>query len=160
QISDSIRGLPGVISVTQSTLPILGNSASGRNVTVEGFTTDPDTDTVANYAAIGDGYFKTLGMPVLQGREFTREDAGNTVTVAIVNEQFARKFNLTGHVVGARMALGAGNNKPLDVEIVGLVRNARYSQVREAPPPQFFMPYRQSPVRSITFYVRTSGDPQ
>ncbi|HEY7191324.1 MAG TPA: ABC transporter permease [Vicinamibacterales bacterium] len=160
QIGDSIRGLPGVVGVTQSTVPILSNSASGRNVTVQGFDASPDTDTVASYAAIGEDYFKTLGMPLLQGREFTRADAGTTVTVTIVNEQFARKFNLTGHTIGARMALGAGDRKALDIEIVGLVRNAPYSQVREAPPAAFYMPYRQSPVRSMTYYVRTAGDPQ
>jgi predicted permease len=160
QIDDSIRGLPAVVSVTQSTVPILGNSSSGTNVTVQGFNAGPDTDTVANYATIGEDYFKTLGMPLLQGREFTRADAGDKVNVAIVNEQFARKFNLSGDVVGTRMARGAGRNTGLDIEIVGLVRNARYSQVREAPPPQFFTPYRQSPVGSITFYVRTSADPR
>ena len=160
QIDGSLRGLPGVVSVTQSTVPILGNSSSGRNVTVQGFDASPDTDTVASYAAVGSDYFKTLGMPVLQGREFTSADTGNKVTVTIVNEQFARKFNLTGHVIGTRMALGAGNRKALDIEIVGLVRDARYSQVREAPPPEFFMSYRQTPVRAITFYVRTSGEPR
>ena len=160
QIEDSIRGLPGVVSVTQSTIPILGNSSSGSNITVQGFDATPDTDTEANNATVGADYFKTLGMSLLQGREFTRADAGSAVTVAIVNEQFARKFKLTGHVVGSRMALGSGNNKPLDIEIVGLVGDARYDQVRQAPPPQFFMPYRQSPVGSITFYVRTAGDPR
>jgi len=160
QVDDSIRGLPGVVSVTQSTIPIFGNSSSGSNITVQGFDTDPDADTVANNATVGADYFKTLGMPLLQGREFTRADAGSAVTVAIVNEEFARKFKLSGHVVGSRMALGSGNNKPLDIEIVGLVGDARYDQVRQAPPPQFFMPYRQAPVGSITFYVRTSGDPR
>jgi predicted permease len=160
QIDGSLRGLPGVVSVTQTTIPILGNSASGRNVTVQGFDASPDTDTIASYAAVGEDYFKTLELPLLQGREFTSADTGNKVTVTIVNEQFARKFNLTGHVVGTRMALGAGNRKTLDIEIVGLVRDAPFSQVREAPPATFYMPYRQSPVRSIAFYVRTSGDPR
>jgi len=82
------------------------------------------------------------------------------VTATIVNEAFARKFNLTGHAVGTRMALGAGDRKTLDIEIVGLARDARYSEVRAAPPPQFFIPFRQTPVASITFYVRTAGDPQ
>ena len=159
QIEDSIQGLPGVVSVTQSTIPLFGNSNSSRNVTVQGFDAGPDADTVASYASVGAEYFKTLGIPLLQGREFTRADAGQKVTAVIVNEAFARKFNLTGHAVGTRMALGAGNRKTLDIDIVGLARDARYSEVRRAPPPQFFMPFRQSPVRSITFYVRTAGEP-
>jgi putative ABC transport system permease protein len=160
QVDRSLRGLPGVVSVTQSTIPILGNSSSGSNVTVQGFVAEPDADTVANTATIGEDYFQTLGIPLLQGREFTASDSGNKVTVAIVNEQFARKFHLSGHAVGTRMALGAGTRTGLDIEIVGLVRDARYSQVREAPPAAFYTPYRQSPVGSITFYVRTSGDPR
>jgi putative ABC transport system permease protein len=160
RIDDSIRGLPGVVSVTQSTVPLLANSNSSRNVTVQGFDAGPDADTVASYASVGADYFKTLGIPLLQGREFTPADAGPRVTATIVNEAFARKFNLTGHAVGTRMALGAGDRKTLDIEIVGLARDARYSEVRAAPPPQFFIPFRQTPVASITFYVRTAGDPQ
>jgi predicted permease len=160
RIEDSIRGLPGVVSVTQSTVSLLGNSSSSRNVTVQGFEGGPDADTVASYASIGADYFKTLGIPLLQGREFTLADAGERVTAAIVNQAFARKFNLIGREVGTRMALGAGNRKTLDIEIVGLAGDARYDQVREAPPPQFFMPFRQTPVASITFYVRSAGDPR
>jgi len=161
QIEDSIRGLPGVVSVTQSTIPLISNSSSSRNVTVEGFDRGPDVDTIANYASVGTDYFKTVGIAMLEGREFTRADAGLPVTVTIVNEAFARKFNLTRHAVGTRMALGASDRPTLDIEIVGLARDARHGRVREAAPPQFFMPYRQqAQVGSIAFYVRTSGDPQ
>jgi hypothetical protein len=52
------------------------------------------------------------------------------------------------------MALGAGTNKPLDIEIVGLVRDAKYDEVREPAPPQFVMPYRQADIGALTFYVR------
>jgi predicted permease len=166
QVEDSIRGLPGVVSVTQSTVPLISDSASTRNVTVQDFDAGPDADTTASYSSVGTEYFKTLGIPLLQGREFTRGDTGSRVTAAIVNEAFARKFKLTGHVVGTRMALGAGNRKSLDVEIVGLSRDAHYSQVRQPAPPQFVMPFRQTPGApssgpgSITFYVRTTGDPR
>ena len=63
--------------------------------------------------------------------------------VAIVNEAFARKFNLTGHVVGKRMASESGNGAKLDIEIVGLVKDAKYSEVKREIPPVFFTPYRQ-----------------
>jgi predicted permease len=167
QVEDSIRALPGVVAVTQSTVPLISDSASTRNVTVQDFETGPDADTTASYSSVGTEYFKTLGIPLLQGREFTRGDTGSRVTAAIVNEAFARKFKLTGRVVGTRMALGAGNRKALDVEIVGLSRDAHYSQVRQPAPPQFVMPFRQTPPGealsgpgSITFYVRTAGDPR
>jgi ABC-type antimicrobial peptide transport system permease subunit len=78
--------------------------------------------------------------------------------VAIVNEAFARKFNLGANAVGTRMALGEGGNRPLNIEIVGLVRDAPYSEVKEAPPAQFYMPYRQAAAGTMTFYVRTSAE--
>ena len=77
---------------------------------------------------------------------------------SIVNEAFAKKFNLGRDAVGRHMSSGGGY--PLDTEIVGLVRNAKYSEVKDESPPLFFRPYRQDPaVGAINFYVRTTGDP-
>ena len=73
--------------------------------------------------------------------------------MAIVNQAFAREFNLGSSVIGARMTRGEGGGRPLDIEIVGLVRDAQFSELRGAPPPQFFLPYRQGPVGPLTFYV-------
>jgi ABC-type antimicrobial peptide transport system permease subunit len=76
-----------------------------------------------------------------------------------VNEAFAKKFNLGRDVVGKHMN-NRGPSKPLDITIVGFVRNAKYSDVKREIPPQFFMPYRQDETLGGTnFYVRTAGDP-
>jgi ABC-type antimicrobial peptide transport system permease subunit len=80
--------------------------------------------------------------------------------VAIVNEAFAKKFNLGNDAVGKRMGDDGPNDK-LDTEIVGLVKDAKYSEVKDAIPPLFFRPYRQDDrVGSLSFYVRTSGAPE
>ena len=111
------------------------------------------------YNEIGPGYFGTVGMRLLQGRDFTRADTEGGPKVAIVNEAFARKFRLTGHAVGARMSADGEATHPLDIEIVGVVKDAKYSQVKDAVPPVFFVPYRQAPaVGSLTFYARTRLD--
>jgi len=94
---------------------------------------------------------------MLAGREFTRADGPDAPKVAIVNEAFARKFNLGSQVIGKRLAMGAGGNRPLDIQIVALVRDAKYSEVREPAPPQLAMPYRQDRVGPLTFYARTSS---
>ena len=79
--------------------------------------------------------------------------------VAIVNEAFAKKFSLGRDAVGKRMS-NSGGNGPLTMEIVGLVKNAKYSDVKREIPPLFFRPYRQDEnVGSINFYVRTGADP-
>jgi len=158
RLEEELRGLPGVVSVTASTHPMLSDSEWSNNLTVEGFEAGPDTNTTANVARTGTDYFRTLGIPLLAGREFTLSDVVGSPQVAVVNEAFARKFNLGSRTVGARMAMGAGGNRPLDIEIVGLVRDAKYRQIREAAPAQFFLPYRQDNVGTLTFYVRTASD--
>jgi predicted permease len=156
-IEEELRGDAGVAAVTASTVPILSSSNWGNSVTVEGFDPGPDEDVSASAASTGVDYFRTLGIPLLSGRDFTPSDTQGRPRVAIVNEAFARKFNLGAGAVGARMALGAEPGRPLDIAIVGLVRDAKYSQVRDAAPPQFFLPYRQGNPGTLTFYVRTAG---
>jgi len=95
-------------------------------------------------------------VPLISGREFTDSDTLGSAKVAIVNEAFAKKFNLGRDVVGKHMAQGEGK---LDIEIVGFVQNAKYSEVKQEVPPLFFRPYRQSErVGSMSFYVRGAGD--
>ena len=126
---------------------------------VQGFEAGPDTNTTASYSLVGPDFFRTLGIPLLQGRDFTRADGADAPKVAVVNQAFARKFNLGDHV-DRQARVGTGrDNQALDIEIVGLVQDAKYSQVKDATPPQIFRPYRQDEnVGSISFYVHTAGD--
>lgn len=156
---DEFSAIPGVNAVTAGTVPLLSGSNSGTGVSVEGFAAGPDTDIGSSYSEIGAGYFSALGIPLLAGREFTRADTLDAPKVAIVNEAFAKKFNLGRDAVGKHMS-NDGNNTPLNIEIVGLVKNAKYSDVKREIPPQVFLPYRQdATLGSITFYVRTAVDP-
>jgi predicted permease len=147
-----------VTSVTATTVPILSQSSWGNNVTVEGFEAGDGVNTNASTARVSVDYFRTLGIQLIAGREFTDADTKGSPKVAVVNEAFARKFNLVDRVIGKRMALGAGTNKPLDIEIIGLVRDAKYDEVRDPAPPQFVMPYRQVDTGALTFYVRAGAN--
>lgn len=155
---EELATIPGVTSVTAGRVPVLGGSQWGNNVSVEGYPTDPDTDTASRFNHIGPGYFRTLGIPLIAGREFTDADAAGAPAVAIVNEAFAEKFNLDARsAVGKRMGIGRTNE--LDIEIVGVVQNAKYSEVKEVIPPLYFTPYRQDPqLGTVNFYVRSAGD--
>ena len=160
RLEDELTSQPGVTEVSASFVPALRGSNWGSSVSVEGFKAGPDTDTHANYNEIGPGYFRAMGIRLLAGREFTRSDNLGGPRVAIVNEAFARKFNLGTNAVGKRIGTGGPNDK-LDTEIVGLVKDAKYSEVKDQIPPLFFRPYRQNErVGSMTFYVRTSGAPE
>jgi predicted permease len=101
-----------------------------------------------------------MGIPLIAGREFTAADTITAQKVAIVNEAFVKKFNLGRDAVGKMMGSTRGYRSPLDIQIVGVVQNAKYSEVKREIPPVFFRPYRQNPsVGSTNFYVRTAGDP-
>jgi predicted permease len=143
RVEDAVRALPGVSSVGLSTVPLISGSNWGSSVQVEGFEAGPDTNT---------------SIPLLRGRDFSPADAASAPKVAIVNQAFVRKFNLGDRAIGARMNTG-GPDDPLEIEIVGLVQDAKYSEVKDAIPPQFFQPYQQDErAGSINVYARASGD--
>ena len=155
-----LASLPGVTSVSAAAVPILAGNNWYNSVRVQGFNlkNDPDVDRDAAFNMIAPGYFNTLGARLLAGREFTASDDIGRPSVVIVNEAFAKKFGLGRDVVGKRMT--QSDTGALDMEIVGLIRNAAYSQVKDSTPPQFFIPYRQeSNVGRMNFYVRTASDP-
>ena len=159
RVEEQLAAIPGVTGVTAARVPLLGGSNWGSDVSVEGFERGPDTDANARFNQVGPGYFRTVGMPLLAGREFTPSDAGEAPDVAIVNEAFAEKFNLGREAVGKRMS--SGGNDELDTEIIGLVQNAKYSEVKQEIPPLFFRPYRQDQtVGALNFYVRTALPPE
>jgi predicted permease len=155
RLEEEIARVPGVTAVTSSTTPLLSGSVRTTDVFVEGFDPGPDADHGTRYDEIGHGYFWTLGIPLTSGREFTPADSENAATVAIVNERFARKFGLGREAVGKRMSRGT---PVLDLEIVGLVRDFKQSNLRDDAAPMYFVPHRQSNRRPglMTFYVRTS----
>ena len=157
---EELAALPGVTGVTASMVPLLAGSNWGNSVRVEGFDdADPDTDTGSRFNEVGPGYFRTLGVPLLSGREFVAADVVDAPKVAIVNQVFADKFGLGRDAVGKRMARGGGDDE-LDTEIVGLVQNAKYSEVKGEIPPLFFLPYRQDEgLGFMYFYVRAAVRP-
>ncbi len=160
RLENDLSGVPGVTGVTTAFIPLLGGSNWGSSVTVEGFPSGPDTDTSARYNEVGPGYFRTLGVPLFAGREFTAADALGAPKVAIVNEAFAQKFNLGHDAVGKHISDSVGPKAKLDTEIVGLVQNAKYSSVKTPVPPLFFRPYRQDATIGFnSFYVRTGLEP-
>jgi predicted permease len=161
RLENELAAIPGAIGVTNSLVELLGGSNWGNDVSVEGFKAGPDTDTNSRYNEIGPDYFRTLGIPLIAGREFTRADGKGAPKVVVVNETFAKKFNLGRQAVGKHIG-NRGNDAPLDSEIVGLVQDAKYSEVKDAIPPLFFRPYRQGDtpqIGGITFYVKSGGDP-
>jgi predicted permease len=131
----------------------------GNSVSVQGWKNPPDGDNSAQFNGVGPAFFRTLSIPVLAGREFLPSDVVGTPRVVIVNEAFTKKFGLGRDAVGKLMATG-GRRDQLDMTIVGVVQNAKYSDVKDEIPPTYYVPYRQdTTVGSASFYVRTSLEP-
>ncbi len=157
ELSRRLAALPGVESASYALMGPLSHSSSGSNVSVEGYTYTNDDDMTCGFNAVGPGYFRTVGTPLLDGREFDRRDRKSKV--AIVNQAFQRKFFGTRSPVGHKMERGAGG--PLDIEIVGLVQNSDHLSLREKVAPAFFIPYEAaldaSRMSQASFFVRASS---
>ena len=160
EAEDRLAALPGVIGVTASMVPVLAGSSWGNDASVEGFEWEPGVDSNSRYTEVGPGFYSVMGVPLLSGREFTASDVVGASPVAIINEAFARHFGLDPRTaVGKRMARGSGVEE-LDMEIVGVVADAKYSDVKDDVPPVFALPYRQNEgLGDMNFYVRVAGDP-
>src|SRR5204863_5117127 len=129
-------------------------------VTVEGYRGER---TNARFNAVGPGYFQTVGIDLLAGREFTPADDERRPKVAIVNETFARRFGLMPNPVGRRITPrrtrpGEPDTLTLGTETVGLVRDSKYNSVKDSIPPVFAVPHTQQNLGEMNFYVRTDGD--
>jgi predicted permease len=159
RLEEELAALPGVTAVSSGRVRLLAGNNWGNSVRVEGFPSDPDTDDGAAVNMVGAGYLEALGIPLLAGREFTVRDGRQSEKVVIVNEAFARKFNLGRDAVGKRMS--NRREGTLDMEIVGLMKDAKYSEVKDEVPPQYFTPWRQdSLIGSLNFYVRSAMAPE
>jgi predicted permease len=157
RIEQALAALPGVRGITSSTVALFGGNNRGRSVSVQGFKKGPDTDAGSRYTVVGPDYFHVLGVPLIAGRDFTAADNAGAARVAIVNEAFAKKFNLGRNAVGKRMSV---YNDSLNIEIVGLAKDSKYSKVKDQIPPVFVIPRRQAghnyDVGDNNFYVRTA----
>jgi predicted permease len=142
-------------------VPVFAQSSWSVPVSVEGFLWEPGVDAGSRFNAVGAGFFTTMEIPLIAGRDFDDGDAGGAAQVAVVNEAFTRKFGLDGGAaIGARLSNDSVTAVDRDIEIVGLVQDTRYNQITGANPPILYLSYPQDGnVGAATFYVRTALDP-
>ena len=161
QLTERVRALPGVAgaSVTWQ-LPLSGASAS-TSLEIEGQPDDPGNIPTGVLHSAGPGYLRTMGIPLLKGRDFTDHDDLNSTPVIIVNETLAKRFFPGGDALGKRIRPGfsTAGNYPMR-EIVGVVGDVKHRGLRSSPVPEFYFAQAQMPVTSMTLVVRTAGDPR
>lgn len=163
RIEDRLRSLPDVDSVSIARIAPMSGSSASTNVTVEGYTAAEGENTDAEVNGLEPGFFRTLGTPLIAGREFDLRDGDTAPKVAIVNQAFVRRFIKTRNPVGLHMTRGSGTVK-LDTEIVGVVPDIKNLSLREQPKPAYFQPFEQAQVgdpeaSQAVFVVRSrTGD--
>ncbi len=157
RLTEALAAVPGVRSVTAAELGTMtGNDWSTNVRTSAGMTEAKDASQVYRNA-VGPDYFSTLGIALVAGREFRWQDDVAAPPVAVVNEAMARQFFPGKSAIGQR--LGFGRDKTdTDIEIVGVVRNSKSSQLSEKERAFVYTPYLQDKdLGSLTFYLRGSG---
>ena len=166
EILEKLSGLPGVQSAAATNDPELANNNWGNNITIAGYHPAEGDRMNVEWARVSPGYFSTMKTPLLAGREIEQSDRVGTHKVAVVNESLARRYFGQPHdALGHYFCYGAGNVTP-DIEIVGVVKDARHTTVREDVRRTVFTPYLQDPQLGpvyrfgLTFYVRTWQDPK
>ena len=150
-----VRELPGVeaASVAQS-VPLDLGGGSDFGVTVDGYTPAPNEDMLAYYNRVGTDYLRTLGITLLEGRDFTERDTAQSPDVAIINETMARRYWNGRGALGGRIHAG-----PRTLEVVGIVRDGKYSSLTERPRPFMYLPVQQWYRPDLILHVKTAGDP-
>jgi predicted permease len=161
-LEQELAAQPSVTDVTTSMVPLLSGSAWGSGVVADGYDASAqarnERDTSIN--VVGTGFLRTLGVPLLIGRDFTAADSAAAPKVAIVNEGFVRRFGLGPNPLGKHV--GTDQRRAPDVEIVGVFKDVAYNEVKESFPPQLVTPRTQSTQLGsdqMTFYVRTAQTP-
>ena len=160
QVWQRIRRLPGVKSVGAiDDLPLSGIHGGGP-FTIEGHPTESDADAPKAYrCTVSEGYFETMGIPLLQGREFTERDRQGAPTVLLVNETAARRYWPGQNPVGSRLSFTTGRTQPTWLEIVGVVRDVLHDGLDLPARPTIYLPFLQSAQAFMVTVVRTDIHP-
>ena len=171
QLTGELNAIPGVRSSGLARMRILENNEWDSSVTVEGYQAK-ETDTPEPFMnSVGPGYFTTLNVPILAGRDFTVQDTQNqphgekpedvAPRVVIVNEKFAKRFfGSAGNAIGRHAGFGGDPGTKTDMEIIGVIKDIKYTNLRDEIPIQMFEPYlADNFVSNMTVYVRTTIAP-
>jgi predicted permease len=156
EVENRISRIPGIQAVTwTSNLPFW--SSASRGVLIEGQAQQRKAETISTVTnTIDVDYFKTMQIPLLQGRAFNQGDREGSLPVVVINEDLARRYWPNSNAVGDHLRLSGDTVRR---QIIGVAKTSNYSTLGEAPQPCLYLPLRQSPGGSANLYVRSVGDP-
>ena len=159
QLEQRIASVPGVEQVAPGWIPYIAESMGNADFIPEGETFDKRKRQAEYENAVGVNFFQTMSIPMVAGRNFGAQDTPTSQKVAIVNQALARKRFPNVDPVGKRFRADR-DGKSDWIQIVGICADTRYSNLRDEPPAQFFMPYvQQAEVGGMVYQVRTRMEP-
>ena len=154
-----VRALPGVRSAALAAGVVLSGGWDAINVTVEGYQPREGEDMSPYSNIVSPDYFATMRMPIVAGRDFNDHDNLKSKSVGIINETMARYYFGKSNPIGRKF--GTDSTTPPDIEIVGVVKDAKYVSLREKPKRHFYVPAaQQDRLFDMTLHVRATGDSQ
>ncbi len=157
QLLDAIGQQPGVLGVALANYAPLTQNLSLSTVAVDGYKAKDGEDMNPHVNWISPGYLKTMGIPLVAGREFTEADGPGAPRVAIISEKMARYFYGTLNPIGRRFGFGRGN--PTDIEIVGVAKDGKDLDLKTEAARVVYVPYTQDEgLGGMTFFVRTASE--
>jgi len=160
RLSERLQALPGVSSSTLAVIAVLADNEWDNGTTVEGYSTKVGEMVDPHMQFCSPGFFQTLQIPLLAGRDFRLADDAKAPKVGIVNQKFARKYFANVNPIGRHVGLGTDPGTKLDIEIVGVAGDTKYENMRQEVPYELYLPYTQQPfVVGMTAYVRAAADP-
>ena len=160
QLKESLSSIPGVESSGLAVVPILADNEWDNSMSVESYNAKPGEWIDPHVNFVSPDYFKTLDLPIMLGRDFRITDVNGAPKVAIINEKFAKQYFGGASAIGRHLGMGGDPGTKLDIEVVGVVRDAKYESMREEMPLEVYTPYtQQSFVLGMNAYVRTARDP-
>jgi predicted permease len=157
QISESLRSIPGVRTVSLTNRPQLKNGNSAESIFVQGHEAEHAGDNLIMRTAVSPDFFAAMGIPLLVGRVPTERDDLAAPKVAVINEAAARKYFAGASPVGQRFGYFAEGSGV--TEVIGVVRDAKYNSLRDPAPPIQYVPLLQQKFSSVIFVLRTAPEP-
>ncbi len=156
-LTAKLQMIPGVTAAGGSNPGPMSGNHRAANMTIEGYAPPQGEDANTLQHATSPGFFRTLGVPLLAGRDFTEADREGAPPVVIVNEAFVKKYVNNGNPLGRKIAWGSGRVVP-NIEIVGVVRNLRNALRDEAQPDVYIPLAQERQLQPMTFFLRTAAD--
>jgi putative ABC transport system permease protein len=161
QLADRLRTLPGVEAVGIATGLPLGNNGNQTSFVVEGQPPPPpDKTPLTEMVVVTPDYFRAMGITLLRGRNFTDGDAKDKPRVALIDEEFARRYWPDEDALGKHFRAGGNDPRNPLIEVIGIVRRVKMEGLKEdSDRVQSYYPFRQLPYTGMTVVVKTGGDP-